>query len=129
MHNFVYSSKDIVLRIELARSQLVSTSPVQSTVMAQQLIDAHRDSRLTLPVASRPFIRITSPTPGIQRERLFRGLFACVSDDLTLHVWDLRKLDATQPPKPFLTISQENVQDVVIDRELDLLVLLCFEDG
>jgi hypothetical protein len=130
MYHFVYSSKDIVLRIELARSQLVSTSPVQSTVMAQQLIDAHRESRLTLPVTSRPFIKFTLPTLGDQTHRLFRGFLACLSEDETLQVWDLRKSDATQStqsPKPFLTISGQKIEDVLIEPEFDLLVLICYD--
>jgi len=136
MYHFIYSSTDLGLKIELGRSQLVSTAPVQSTVTARQLLDGHRESRLTLPVAARPFVRFTSPTgPSLgpqtaQTVRLFRGFFASLSDDLTLRVWDLRKLDSTQSPEPFLTIShRQYVQDVLIEPELDLLVLICYEFG
>ena len=130
MYHFIYGSTDLLLKIELGQSQLVPTAPVQSTVTARKLVDGHRESRLTVPVAARPFVRFTTPTSGPHTVRLFRGFFAVLSGDSTLHVWDLRKLDSTQSPEPFLTISPlQNVQDVLIEPELDLLVLICYEFG
>jgi hypothetical protein len=88
--------------------------------MARRFIKKHLDARLNLPIAIRPCVSFPAPGDGIRMERLFRGLFACITTDSILHVWDIRHPDPTRPPAKIMMIVVPNLMDVVIEPDYNL---------
>lgn len=129
MNEIICTSNELLLNIEMTKSQLVRGIRIGSNAIARRHIQAHNIARLELPITTSTGVKFDAPDVGIMMERLFRGLFACITDDSELHLWDIRWPIPNRPPRKILTISEPNLMDVVIEPVYNLLVLLCYQTG
>ena len=131
MQELIKGSNYLIMQIEMAQSDLIQTMPITSLQSGREFIKLHRNAVLGIPIDTSRHVSLEAP-PRLSKERLFRGLLACVSDcglsnqPETLHVWDIRR---PEPPRKILTISKPKIFDVVIEPHDDLLVLLLYQDG
>ena len=130
MEELIQGSNYLIMQIEMAQSDLIQTMPITSSQSGREFIRLHRNAVLEIPIETSRHVLLEAP-PRIFKERLFRGLLACVSrrgclnHPETLHVWDIRR---PEPPRKILTISKPKIFDVVIEPHEDLLVLLLYQN-
>ena len=128
INEVIYASEALVLDIEMAKSDLRPMMNIRSTPKARRFLEAYVDARLNLPIATRPCVMFPAPRDGIRKERLFRGFFACITDNDRLHVWSIH---CTYPTRvvPQMVICQQNLVDVFVEPDYRLLVLLFHNSG
>ena len=120
--------------IEMEQAGLVQTMPISTPATGRKFIREYQNARLNIPIEARCHVSLDAPKET-RCQRLFRGLLACLSgpvdsiEPVTLHVWDIRRPDPTQPPQKILTISKQEIFDVVIDGLIDLLALVFHRAG